>query len=121
MDKRLWEIDHSYYMTEGNFFQGGCHEVYRSWAEFIDAEGNSDLDLNYVVRWDWLEGDDYGAGEYTGDPNYRNGRFMVQFVGQRKALLRSVEVEVCRNDEPAVIAYIQPRFEYMKELWAPFV
>jgi hypothetical protein len=57
MDKHLWEVDHSYYMNEGNYFQSGMHTEYKRWGEFIEEWGEyTDLDLNYVVRWDWHEG-----------------------------------------------------------------
>lgn len=119
-EQHLWETDHPYYMTEGNYLALGYHTRHQSWADFLTAFGDSDLDYNYVVRWDWLEGSDWGAGDYAGDDYYRNGRFMVQFVFQRKALLASHEVEVCRADEPAVRAWLAPRFVYALTMWEPF-
>lgn len=115
----LWEAPHPYYMTEGNYFQAGCHTTYKTWAEFVNEFGESDLDYNWFVRWDWLEGEDHGAGTYNGDDYYRHARFMLQMIGQRKAKLLSFEVEVCRADEPAILAFLGPRWEYMLSMWAP--
>lgn len=115
----LWEIDHPYNMHEGNYFDNSCHTHFKSWAEFVSEFGDSDLDYNWVIRWDWREGDGWDLGEYSGDDNYRHARFMVQMVMQRKALLQSFEVEVCRADEPTILEFLRPRWEYMKEMWAP--
>lgn len=119
MSKHLWEIDHPYYCNEGNFYSNECGERYRTWAEFMASEGDSDLDMNLVFRFDWREGEDWNAGEYTGDINYRNGRLLMFIIGQRKGIYRYVEVSVCRADEASVIAYLSPRWELMKKLWEP--
>lgn len=117
--KRLWEIKHPYYMNEGNYFQNGCHTEYKTWADFKEEWSSSDMDYNWFVRWDWLEGEDNGAGEYAGDDYYRNGRFMIQRIGQRKALLDSHEVSVCRADEPEIRNFLERYWEYMKTMWEP--
>ena len=117
--KHLWETDHPYYMTEGNYYANDCHDKYVTWAAFLSAWGDADKDYNWVVRWDWLEGADWNAGEFTGDAYYRNGRFLVQIILQRKAILRSCEVAVCRADEPAVLEYLNDYWTYMQTMWAP--
>lgn len=117
--KHLWEVKHPYYMTEGNYYQNGCHQRWAAWHDFIAEFGDADKDYNWFVRWDWLEGEDGGAGEFTGDIYYRNGVFMLQMVGQRKAYLGSPEVAVCRADEPAIRAFLEPFWAYMKEMWEP--
>lgn len=117
----LWEVDHPYYMSEGNYYQAGCHQSYQTLDNFLSDWRDTDLDLNFVVRWDWLEGEDWGAGAFNGDPYYRNGRLMVQFVGQRKASLWSCEVSVCRADEPRVIEFLTPRAAYIRRLWEPLL
>jgi len=119
----LWEAKHPYYCSESNYYAPGNEQpmsAYKSWADFIDGQGDSDFDYNLVFRWDWNERNPE-ADELTfnGDVNYRNGKLLVFFMGQRKGLYRWCEVDVCRADEPAVIAYLQPRFEHLKSLWAP--
>lgn len=109
----LWEVKHSYYFNEGNYYSNNCHHEYKKWTDFFDGWGDSDLDMNYVARWDWIE------YEEPVDDYYRGGCFKVQIVGQRKARLQSIEVAVCRADEPAVIEFLQPRFEYAMKLWQP--
>lgn len=119
MSRHLWEVDHSYYCNLGNYFSNDCFAEYKSWAEFIAEEGDSDMDYNLVFRWDWHEGEDHDAGEYNGDDNYRNGKFYVFWMGQRKGLYRYSEVEVCRADEPAIIEWLKPRLAHLVSLWLP--
>lgn len=53
----LWDIDHPYYCNEGNYFARDadchCHCHYKSWPEFVAEQGNADLDMNLVFRFDW--------------------------------------------------------------------
>lgn len=109
----LWEADHPYYAAEGNYFDNSCHLDYDSWADFEDEEAGADIDYNLVYRWDWREGEDWEIppGE---------AHFCVYFIGQRKALARSATVKVKREDEPAIIAYLLPRYQRIREIWAPF-
>lgn len=118
--KHLWETDHPYYMNEGNYFKIGCHTTYATWDEFLSGWKDADIDYNWFVRWDWLEGEDNGAGEYSGDDYYRNGIFKIQRIGQRKGLLDSHEISVCRADEPKIREFLNPYWEYMKLMWEPF-
>ena len=115
----LWEVDHPYYCSETNYYRSEIPTRFRSWHEFESEMGDSDLDLNLVFRWDWREGDGWDLPEYNGDDNYRNGLFMVFFMGQRKGLFWCAEVEVCRADEPAVIAFLQPRLDRLAAMWLP--
>src|SRR4051812_18834833 len=95
----LWEADHAYYCSESNYYAPGNDQpytAYKTWQAFAEAEAGSDLDYNLVFRWDWREGDDWGAGVYTGDDYYRNGKLLIFFMGQRKGLFRWAEVQVCR-------------------------
>ena len=115
MDKHLWEVKHSYYCNEGNYYSSDCGGYYKSFAEFLAEFGDSDMDYNLLFRWDWSEEDI----QFNGDPNYRNGKLKVFWMGQHKGLYRFDIVEVCRADEPAVIEFLKPRFAYLMELWAP--
>jgi hypothetical protein len=115
----LWEVDHSYYCSETNYFSNECHTRFRSWADFLSEEGDSDMDMNLVFRWDWREGAGWDLREFNGDMHYRNGRLCLYYIGQRKGLFRCVEVEVCRADEPAVREWLTPRMEHLFALWEP--
>ena len=115
----LWETKHPYYACEGNYYKNGLHECHATLDSFLAEFDDSDMDYNHVYRWDWLEGQDYGAGEYTGDDYYRNGVLKVFFVGQRKALHFSHEVSVCRADEARVREFLAPRFEHLLSMWTP--
>jgi hypothetical protein len=115
----LWEADHSYYCNEGNYYSGECGTEWKSWAEFLAEFGASDMDYNLVFRWDWKEGEDEGATTFNGDVNYRNGRLLIFFMGQRKGLFFWHDIQVCRADEPAVIEFLRPRLAHLISLWEP--
>jgi len=118
--KRLWEVDHPYYCNRGNYFASeSVSDHYKTWASFAAEYADADFDLNLVFRFDWLEGEDDGAGEFTGDDNYRNGELLIFWMGQRKGLYRYSTIEVCRADEPAVIEFLRPRWEHLLQLWEP--
>jgi hypothetical protein len=118
--KRLWEVEHDYYCNQGNYFAAESVEAaYRSFAEFLAEEGDSDMDYNLLFRWDWQEQGDDGEPNFNGDVNYRNGKLLLFWMGQRKGVYRYSTIEVCRADEPAVIAFLRPRWEHLRSLWMP--
>ncbi len=115
----LWEADHSYYCSEANYYSREPHTQHATWHSFASLFAASDLDMNMVFRFDWYEGEDWGATPFNGDVNYRNGRLMMFFMMQRKGIYACHEISVCRADEPAVIEFLRPRWDYMRELWQP--
>lgn len=121
--KHLWEVDHPYYCAESNYYAPGREQPcsqHKSWAEFYEEYKDADFDLNLVFRWDWKEEDpETGDSTFNGDVNYRNGKLLVFWMGQRKGLYRWSEIEVCRADEPAVRAWLQKRWDYLAKLWEP--
>jgi len=123
MNKRLWEIEHPYYCSESNYYAPGNdqpYQSYKSWGEFDQEYRDSDLDMNLVFRWDWREGEEWELPEFNGDVNYRNGKLLIFFMGQRKGLYRWVDIEVCRADEPSVIEFLSVRWDHLKLMWEPF-
>lgn len=123
----LWEVNHPYYATQGNYYarpDQGMHVEYSSWAEFYEDQGDSDLDMNLVYRWDWQvpDPDDYSY-ELEEDPNFvlPPETLDLFYVGQRKALLRSVSVEVRREDEPTIREWLVVRAEHMRKVWEPLL
>ena len=69
----LWEVDHSYYCNQGNYFaRESVEDRHKTWATFIAEYADADMDLNLVFRFDWQEGEDSGAGEFNGDPGERD-------------------------------------------------
>lgn len=122
----LWDAVHPYYCNEGNYFASSveCHAHFERWQDFIEEEGNADLDMNLVFRWDW-ESPRKGYGpdspiEWNGDPYYRDSTLKLFYLGQRKGIYRWVTVSVCRADEPAIREWLQVRFDHLMKLWAPF-
>lgn len=119
-DKHLWEVDHAYYCNQGNYYASeSVGEEYKSFSDFMASEGDSDMDMNLLFRWDWVEQDDDGKSTFKGDVNYRNGELRLFWMGQRKGLYRYSLIEVCRADEGAVRNFLQPRMEHLLSLWAP--
>jgi len=135
MSKHLWEVDHPYYCSEGNFYKNGCHTQFGSWEEFAvpggwkdaDMIGNFlyeyDDDLNFLFRWDWkrADPDDYKY-ELEADPAFElpGDSLLLFYMSQRKGLNMSAEVAVTEADEPAVRAWLTKKAEYMRTMWEPF-
>lgn len=115
----LWEANHSYYCSESNYYSSEPYAKHGTWHSFSSTFAESDLDMNMVFRFDWYEGEDWGAAPFNGDPYYRNGRLLIFFVFQRKGIFACHEISVCRADEPAVVEFLRKRWVYMKELWQP--
>ena len=126
MAKHLWEVDHPHYCTQDNYFNrnGEDHPTvfgYKSWADFLEEMAEADLDMNLLFRWDWQEGDRFGAKPFNGDPNYRNGLLLLFFMAQGKGFHSCARIDVCRADEPAVIEYLIPRLKHLQLLWSPLL
>ena len=118
--QHLWEVDHSYYCNEGNYYANGCGDEYKRFSDFAAEYSDADFDMNLVFRFDWIEQDsETGESNYNGDDNYRDGTLKIFWMGQRKGLYRFSLVEVCRADEPEVIKFLRPRWEHLRKLWAP--
>jgi hypothetical protein len=120
--RHLWEIDHPYYCTEGNYYarpDQGLHTRYDSWAEFIADWGNTDPDMNLVFRWDWNRSDPQDYEPYGEE--VPADTLQVFWVLQRKAILRSTECTVTEADEPAVRAWLAERAATIRAIWEPIL
>ena len=104
----LWEPEHPYYCTNGNFYQTGHHTQYPTWGDFIEVAGDWDLDMDLLFRWDWHKPDRGVMGTLS-----------LYFVRQRKGFNYSVSVQVHPDEEPEVRAYLQVRLEHLLTMWAP--
>ena len=119
---RLWEIEHPYYCTEGNYFVPGTrwsevHNEYDSWAGFYEQWGSADEDMNLVFRWDWKRADPQDYVPYGEE--VPADTLHVYWVLQRKAILRSTTCTVTEADEPAVRAWLAERAQTIAAIWAP--
>jgi hypothetical protein len=113
--KHLWEVKHPYYCNEGNYYAPGMEQPYTehaSWQDFLDDEGDSDLDMNLLFRWDWRKAD-------PDEENWGNKEdvLLLFYMGQRKGLYRWVEVQVTDADEPAVKQWLTNRWNHLQRLW----
>lgn len=122
-NQRLWEIQHRYHCQETNYFAGRRDTVteYCSWQQFIAEMGDADEDYNLLFRWDWRGScpDNWDYDPTAHDENCRDGRLYLFWMGQRKGKYYASIVNVCRADEPQVVAFLRPRFEHLKGLWEP--
>lgn len=114
--KHLWETEHPYYCEESNYFVGYDKTVveYGSWAEWWEANESYDIDLNLVFRWDWRAKD----GEW-GEKGWVSDRLTFNIMGQRKGLYRTDVIWVSRDDEAAVMAYLETVWAKIKDIWSP--
>lgn len=128
-EKHLWEYDHPYYATPGCYYVGGhkwdeVHAEWDSWAEFHEAWGNNDADLNLLYRWDWdrPDADDY-VFEIEDDPSFEvpGDALRLFFMLQRKARPFSHDIAVSESDEPAVRAYLEERSKTIRAIWEPML
>lgn len=147
--KHLWDVEHSYYCEEGNFFQSGYHTVYDSWESFAQPvtsffEGNPlyefDNDLNFLFRWDWQKADpenylfsysqeildETGITEEEIEnskeefkQNSQVDKLLLFYMIQRKGYNISVEVKVVEDDEPVVREWLEKKWIHMKNMWMP--
>ena len=141
-ERHLWEIDHPYYCSEGNFYKNGCHTLFESWEEFatpttVDSAGfggnvlyDWDDDLNFLFRWDWKKADPDNYFLSPGEDGDETAEFeeaakidtlMLFFMAQRKGRNMSAEVAVTEADEPAVRAWLEKKAEYMRRIWEPLL
>lgn len=129
----LWEIDHPYYCSEGNYYERGNHERFESWADFA-REGellyDFDDDLNLLFRWDWkrarredyiFEGFDGPEAEAEFAEASEHDSLLLFFMLQRKARNMSAEVLVTADDELAVREWLTKKAAHMALLWQPFL
>jgi hypothetical protein len=122
MSKRLWEVDHPYYCTEGCYYVGSddfrdVHAEWESWEDFINELSDADLDMNLLFRWDWEvpDPDDYEDEPVPGE------RVLLFMYGQRKAKPMSHTITVTREDEPIIREYLRVRAEHLRKVWEPLL
>jgi hypothetical protein len=115
----LWEVDHPYYCTEGNFYKEGLADRFESWAAFTETLFyGGDHDRNLIFRWDWT------SWRRHPDPSLRGDspdELTLFFVLQRTAVLRSASILVADDDEPAVRAWLAGRARTLAAIWAPIL
>lgn len=111
ISRHLWEYDHPYYCNEGNYFSRDCHSFYKSWEDYIESEGDLDMDYNLLFRWDWKPADTEKPGD----------ELHLYYMTQRKGYNRSVYVQVKKSDEPEIREWLLVRAARMRVLWEPLI
>jgi hypothetical protein len=110
-EMHLWEANHPYYASEGNYYRNGEHYRASSWMGFMEEMGDADEDYNLLYRWDWRQDDDAPPG---------TGSLLLFYMAQRKARCFSYEVAVTAHDEVGVREWLQKKWAHLQRVWAPF-
>lgn len=141
MKEKLWEYKHSYYCNEGNYYKAkptgwGEPLAFEKFDDFLTEWSDADFDMNLVFRWDWerLTPEEYKE-EFLSDINekYEDGSkapvnsegnysvLKLHLMMQRKGCKRFIEITKMEDsDNEKVFTFLKPRFEHLKEMWAPF-
>lgn len=112
--KKLWEIEHPYYHNSGCYYSNDCHNDYDSFEDFREEWKDSDMDYNWIIRWDWLDSSDP-------DEELSSDLLQITFFMQRKRYPLSCWIKVTKDDLDAVTKFLTPYAEYMKEMWEPLM
>ena len=129
--KHLWEYDHPYYCNEGNYLHSPMqhsnvvvHETFPSWQEFKESGGfyDADRDMNLLYRWDWKAWHLVFPEDYPDEVGRTEHHVLhLYFMLQRKALCRSLYIEVTAADEPEIRAWLGECAKTVRALWEPLL
>ena len=122
--KHLWEVSHPYYCNDGNYYSNDTHATYNSFDEFLEEFGSSDPDMNLLFRFDWkaFDPDNYDEEELADlTDEDKSDKLFIYWMGQRKGLFYSSEVNVKKDDEQRVIKFLRPRLTHLMSLWTPLI
>jgi len=111
--KKLWEAKHPYRCNETTWTKN-YHYRYDNTQDFLESLGNTDADLNYIVRWDWIRETDDNE-----QPISNNGTFYVYLVIQRKGYFQSGQFPVTEADEPILRSWLEERWKTIHDNWDP--
>lgn len=129
-ERHLWEYDHPYYCSEGNFLHSPVrhpeitsHIEFESWKSFQDSGWpRNDPDLNLLFRWDWKAWHlDYPEDYPDEEGNVERHVLQLYFMLQRKAFNRSIHVNVTAADEEEVRAWLTTRAATIRKIWEPLI
>lgn len=112
MEKHLWEAEHPYYCNLSNYTCNDVGQKFKSFDEFLEEWKDSDLDYNLLFRWDWHDSNN-PENEIVGD------ELQIFWLLQRKGHYIFSIIKVTKEDEPKVVEFLKPHWEYMRELWEP--
>ena len=105
--KKLYEFEHPYYCSTNNYFNHECTWEYSSWKEFYEEHKNDDIDLNLIFRWDW----------HVADEEDESDTLQLSAVRQRKGIFGCYLIDVNKEDEPKVKAFLKPYAEKIQGFW----
>jgi len=120
-EPHLWEIDHPYYASTGNYYSRNdpCHEEYASWGDFAEQTyfHHGDRDQNLLYRWDWVS--PRRPADDDTEPYNEDDYLALFFMLPRKAIACSVHVSVTDEDEPTVRAWLEECAATLAAWWQP--
>lgn len=113
----LWEVDHPYYGTEGNYYSNDCSNRFSSWSAFTETLFYSgDRDMNLLYRWDWMSWRRHPRPDLRSDSP---DELVLFFMLQRKAIACSVNIAITDEDEPAVREWLAECAKTITAIWQP--
>jgi hypothetical protein len=108
-------VNHSYYCNLANYYSNSALLTYDNFEQFLEEWGDADMDYNLCFRWDVKESEN-DNGEMLG-----TYKMEVFIMGQRKGKFTPIFIEqVLESDVPAIVKYLTPYAQYLKDLWKPF-
>lgn len=115
--KKLWDMKRPYYWSNATWYKPDDHIGYASAKDFLEHFGDSDPDLNYVVRWDWgyFESNEDGVLETTN----KAATFCVTVIQQRKGFMTTRSFPVTEDDEPMLREWLIKRWKTIQHNWNP--
>ncbi len=115
--EKMTGAEHPYYCSSNEM------EVVDGIEAYIKMMSGYDIDMNLVLRWDFYKADDLYSGDPEDEKHYgRPGTHLckVTYVMQRKGYLRADHViNLTKEQMPALINWLRPRYERLLELWNP--
>lgn len=107
-------VKHPYYCSDGCYYSNNCETSWSSFAAYLAEMGEADVDMNFVWRWD-VKGIDP-----EDNPGWTVASLHLYMMHQRKAKPHTHIIQITREDEAAILAYLGKHWQTMQAIWAPF-
>lgn len=114
----LKETKHSYYCNDKNYYYANSLITYENFKDFYNEWGESDIDYNYIFRFDLEEDEDEGCDIENPLRTYTLKLYCMQ---QRKGKFVPINVyNIVKSDMIQINEFLKSHWEYTKDLWKEF-
>jgi ribosomal protein S18 len=111
---KAMQVEHAYYMSTQDGDTHACVD------DFISNWRDYDIDLNHVIRWDFVKQTDDYPEEIRELGPVGSTYCRVVFVMPRKGYLFSNVIKNVKTHEtPKLLAFLKKHWEYMQSQWGP--